>query len=171
MNECTEAIWVPVTRRFDPDLNEWAWAPEQPAESVWTVECGAGGMMDMRPDSPTRGQPIEPYWLVRTRPGDVAKFKTRLDAQDVPERARLMLQMVQRSVRRSRAAGLYVDETEAERFFDEIPDIATADETRKRVIKDVLIQAVARGLSVDAAERIRTRHNLPLTVEGGLDGR
>jgi len=64
------------------------------------------------------------------------------------------------------------DMAKAEPFFDSIPDIATADATRKRTIKDVLLQATARGLSVDKAQSILEKHGLPQgTSFGGEDER
>lgn len=46
-------------------------------------------------------------------------------------------------------------------FFDAIPNIATANAKRKRDIKDVLLQSVARGLDPITADGIRRRHSLP----------
>ena len=55
---------------------------------------------------------------------------------------------------------------EVEEYFNAV-DLATADPSRPREVKDVLLQAVARGFSPQRAERIRRTLNLP---EGGRDG-
>ena len=60
----------------------------------------------------------------------------------------------------------------AEAFFNSIPDLATADGQRKRIAKDVLLQAVARGLPPEKAQAIVERHGLPqVTSIGGIDER
>jgi len=61
-------------------------------------------------------------------------------------------------------------EEKADAFFDAIPETATADDARKRMVKDVLIRAVHRGLDPTAAEHIRQRLNLPAAMEA-QDGR
>ena len=55
--------------------------------------------------------------------------------------------------------GAYDDKAEA--FFDSIPNMTGANAARKRMVADILDQAKERGLSVDRAEQIRVRHNLP----------
>ena len=49
----------------------------------------------------------------------------------------------------------------ADAYFDSIPNMTGAHESRKRMVKDILLQARARGLSAEKAEEIRLRHKLP----------
>ncbi len=53
----------------------------------------------------------------------------------------------------------------ADAFFDSI-DMTAATIERKRTVKDVLLRAVARGVSAEKAEKIRQRLDLPLVAEG-----
>ena len=56
-------------------------------------------------------------------------------------------------------------EARMDSFFDAIPDLASANAERKQMVKDVLVQAVARGLSAAKAEAIRIKHGLPVSGE------
>jgi len=88
-------------------------------------------------------------------------------AAEVPERDRLLVRMV-RECRADGYAGVIT-----EGFFNAL-DTTEATENRKRDIKDVLLQAVARGLSADKAEAIRIRLGLPAAARAersGADGR
>jgi len=49
----------------------------------------------------------------------------------------------------------------APRFFDGIANIGHANAARKRIVKDVLLQGVARGQAPDRAQAILARHALP----------
>ena len=50
----------------------------------------------------------------------------------------------------------------AEVAFDSIPNLAAATAEKKRAVKDILLQLVARGLSAEKADTIRRRHTLPV---------
>ena len=91
------------------------------------------------------------YANVGVAPDDVDKC-SQIPADQVPEEARLAIQMVRH------CRGDY--NGKADTFFDSIPDIATADATRKRIVEDVLVQAKARGLSDEKADAIDQRLKL-----------
>jgi len=57
-----------------------------------------------------------------------------------------------------------------DQFFDNI-DTAAMDDAGRRMVKDLLIEAVHRGCSAQRAEAIRVRKNLPLAGETQRDGR
>jgi len=49
----------------------------------------------------------------------------------------------------------------AEAFFDAVPSVKTANAERKRMVKDVLLQGVARSLDAEIAQGIHAKHALP----------
>ena len=76
---------------------------------------------------------------------------------DLPERDRLMIDMIR---------GCRDDyDRKADVYFDSIPNMTSASVARKRMVKDMLLQAVMRGLSPEKAEDIRGRLKLPLSTK------
>ena len=82
---------------------------------------------------------------------------------DAPERDRLLVEMT-RAV--NGKTGKERDAA-ADILFDAIPDMIGASDPRKDMVKLVLLQSVARGVSAETAEAIRQRLNLPLLTEAG----
>lgn len=74
---------------------------------------------------------------------------------DGPERDTLLVSMI-RTCRDDY-------DRKADAYFDSIPNMTTATAARKRMVKDILLQARARGLSAEKAEEIRLRHKLPVS--------
>lgn len=146
-------IWVP----FKKD-ETGAWAPDIPEGIPFTTDEGAPTDF-MSEDF----RPFTQYFNILVDDKDAAECAKRIADKDVPERDTLIVEMV-RACRGERASE---DDwnANADAFFDGIPDVADADDARKQVVKDVLVQAVCRGLSAQKAEAIRVRLELPLVEE------
>lgn len=82
-----------------------------------------------------------------------------VDKSVVPEHDQLLNSMV-RSCLRTRYVRAGEVDARADAYFDAIPDIGNADPVRKRMVKDLLIHAVHRGLDPTRAEAIDQRLNL-----------
>jgi len=152
MSDKRISVWVPAIK--GPGYVE----PDLPREDLgggefrWLIPfriAPHGAPRDLlNPDSPATT-----YFNVLVRPEDLPKITSRIPEEDVPEKDKLTIGMLRH------CNGDY--DRRADSFFDGIKDIGTANAARKRAIKDVLIQAVARGLNPARAENIRARHDLP----------
>ena len=150
-------IWVPVISGagyVEPDL------PHKDlggGEFEWLVHFQImpnGAPRDLTIQ--TANKPASGHFHVQVRAEDVEKCTKRVAEVDVPEKDRLVIDMIRRCARKW--------DTEADTFFDEIPNVATGNLERRQMVKGILIQAVSRGLSADKAETIRVRLNLPLAA-------
>jgi len=161
MSDKTASVWVPAIKGpgyVEPDL------PRQDlgaGEFRWLIPfriAPHGAPRDLlTPDSPATT-----HFNVMVRPEDVPKITSRVREKDVPEKDKLTVDMLRH------CNGDYA--RKADSFFDAIENIGTADTDRKRAIKDVLIQAVARGLNPAKAETIQQRHDLPSSEEDAYNG-
>lgn len=159
-------IWVPIVDanqlpELDPRRRVWQvpgfrsfWIPDIPHDIDF--RGGDGAPLDLsRAECPV----FNTYWRITVDERDVEKIVNRVDEQDVPERDKLMAEMLHEC-----RGGWNVN---ADRFFNSIPGMGSASSERKRMVKDILIQAVHRGLSPDKAEVIRQQLDLPETAEHG----
>ena len=142
-------IWGPL---IGTGTHEDPWRPDIPAELDWSSDEGAPTDFS----TPDFG-PFCQYFNVLVNEKDVAKCTKRFADKDVSERDKLIVAMI-RGCRGDYGA-------KADAFFDGIPNVASADDARKQVVKDVLVQAACRGLSAQKAEAIRIRLVLPLAEE------
>ena len=161
MPDRTVSVWVPAIK--GPGYVE-ADLPREDlggGEFTWLIPfkiAPHGAPRDLlHPDSPATI-----HFNVMVRPQDVPKLTSRVPDEDVHEKDKLTVEMLRH------CNGDY--DRKADSFFDGIEDIATADTDRKRAIKDVLIQAVARGLNPAKAETIQQRHELPSSAEDVYNG-
>ena len=147
-------IWVPSIRTVcedDPTMPLTTY--EQPPDTMTSVVGGALSMEDRIPGRETSGFPLHSYWLINVRDEDVKKFKTVIPENEVPEEARLMVAM-------AKHCNGGRDYSKADAFFDEQCRVDD-DADRKRALKNVLLQAIPRGLDPAAADAVILRHDLP----------
>lgn len=152
MSDKWVSIWVPAVR--GPGYVE----PDLPREDLGGGEFRWLVPFRMAPDGAPRDMvnPTEAateYFNVLVKREDVQKVTSRVPEGRVSERDKLLIKMLRE------CAGKY--ESEAAGFFGRIKGIDKAADNRKRGYKDVLVQAVARGLSPKTAESIRVKHRLP----------
>lgn len=142
------ALWVPLKRMSatdDPTCPHALLTADVPAE-VRDWERDASDLRplgDLRPHSN-----INEFTKIYVNPKDADKCKKAVPESTVPALDRFWVKMLETCQTDFNA------KTEA--FFDAHATLGTA---RQR--KDVLLQAVARGLSAEKAEQIRAKHNLP----------
>ena len=139
------SIWVPIVGDGSDDN---PYRPDVPPTVAWCTDDG----LPVNLADEGRGVPLGRYASIIVADADVERCPQRVAEQDVPERDRLTVEMI-RTCRDDY-------ETKAGEFFDGIPGMASADAARRRAVKDVLVQAVLRGLSATRAEVIRQRLDL-----------
>ena len=137
-------IWVPIIGDGSDDN---PYRPDVPAAVSWSTDDG----IPVNLADPDRGRPIGKYANIIVADDDVEKCPARIAEKAVPEADRLTVGMI-RACRDNYGGN-------AEAFFEALPELFP--DLHKRVIKDVLIRAVHRGLSAEKAEAIRARLNLP----------
>ena len=160
-------MWVPLIDTFDlPEADprrdeeterpKWgSMYPDIPHGIPFRVLDGMA--QDAVADSPTRGKHVVDHVFCEVFVISADEVPAAVSESGVPEKTQILSRMF-REVRRDY-------EHKADAFFDSIPDVATASDERKGLVKDVLLQAVARGLSGEKAEKIRRRLNLPFATE------
>ena len=147
-------LWVPIIRCFDEAMDEYVFRPDVPRKGMrWKMDKRACPV-DLIPTSPNHGKPLVGCAPILVENKYAAKITTAIDERDVPERDRLTVRMMQEAS--------YDWEKDADGFFDSIPNVAGANVERKLMVKDILLQGVARGLSPERAEAVCKRLNLPL---------
>lgn len=150
-----KTLWVPVVwreyaevRGYEPDIpvavmNAYDMIFEIPSNLL---------------DGKDFGKPSVQYARC-TVPDEAAALITNAVTEDiVPEKDRLMAQLERLTRNTSNGTMAHTD---ADALFDDIPNIIAANPERKRDVKDILLQAVARGLGAENAENIRRRLDLP----------
>lgn len=138
-------IWVPMLGDGSEDD---PYRPDIPRGLAWSSDEGAPTdflSADFRPATTCFNIIVDEE--------DVPKCTKRIPIADIPEKDSLVVEMIRE------CRGDW--EQNVSGFFDKIEDIGAAGPERKRMIKDALLQAVARGVSAAKAEAIRRKHDLP----------
>lgn len=146
----SKSIWLPI---IGDGSDENPYRPDVPPTVSWSSDDGIPTNLGDK----GRGHPLGKHANIIVAEADVGKCTKRILDKDVLERDRLIVDMLRM------CRGDYDAKTDS--FFDAIPGISSANEARRRAVKDVLIQAVLRGLSASKAEAIRQRLNLPIAHE------
>ena len=172
-------LWVPIIRYFDEDLpvreplvrprgsrrdgpepvegGDYVYGPDVPKRGMkWKMDNRACPI-DLIPGSADYGRPLVAYAPILVEDQFADKIETAVSESTVPERDRLAVRMMQEAS--------YDWEKDADKFFDSIPNVAAAAVERRRMVKDIVLQGVARGLSAEKAEAVCKRLNLPLAKD------
>ena len=146
-------LWVKRIASGDTDL---PWKPDVPdvqlSGGLFAWKC-LGGIPTDKVTPKQYPDPITEHLYIWVPDGQKQYVTAKVDIADVPEEDQLTVQMI-------RDCGVEYDEY-AEAFFASIPNLSTGTVARKEMGKRLLLQAQARGLSDDKAERIKDDYGLP----------
>jgi len=146
-------IWVPLIGNdrdgYDPDM-----PPEYETDRMsfdvddtTTQDMDTGAVLTSR-----YNLIVDESELPKIREHLHAKHEDYILYGDGPEKDCLLVDMTR--ALRDKALGRDRDAA-ADALFNSIPNMISATEPRKRMVKEVLLQAVARGVSAGAAEAMR----------------
>jgi hypothetical protein len=134
-------LWVPI---IGSGTEEDPYRPDVPAGVRWAT--GNGVPVDLGPDSPTYGRPVNGHMLIRVADGDAPSVKAAVPAEQVPAEERALVACVR--VPGRPGAVTPEEELEIGRRLDEF---GLSREAADRV----LAQMVLRGLGPEAVKELR----------------
>lgn len=153
-----QKVWLPVELMPVSGIPDLVYRVDIPS-SVKAVQK-VGIPCNMNKKSPDYGKPYCANHIVYVEDNvDVGIFPKRVLQENVPERDKLMMGMLEHA--RNDNGQLELKKN-ADAYFDDIADIGNANAPRKRMIRDVLHQSELRGLPETKMESIRARHSLPI---------
>ena len=152
-------LWVPAIQIqlggapcFHPDIPDGLnSAASTPLVTHWEYGADGAGW----PADKLNSGMLSTHFCILVDEKEAEHCKKAIPESAVPEKEVLMVRMIQN------CQGDY--DRKADAYFDSIPNMTTATAARKRMVKDILLQARARGLSAEKAEEIRLRHKLPVS--------
>ena len=168
VKDLTERLWVPWINIFTLPKGDPRYEAPLPSDvNSWRADTPAGveiAVVDSSFDDLIAldgSKPVTHVEIVVSL-ADKPKVTSAVLYKDIPEKTRLMVEMY--NTCRSDW------EHTAATFFQAIPNIGLANAARLRIIKDVLLQGVVRGLIARTGETIRSTYNMPSAgMTGNVD--